>query len=486
MTPAIAVLILATLPSAPPGLPNFDFTAERLTHWEGNGFVRTAGGVSSADTGDKGQTAILHRTFRIPSGAAFIRYRAAVVRPEGVEPGKTLDVVLEAAAREIIPKIVRRGDSWASASRLLPAEKGRPREYLWNVEKHAGRRVRIALIDSDDRAGCHVVCSGFELVTRDDINAGQFAEAIRKLEAGHKLRRMVRYTSDHFLAYSNADAGYTEYRLDNCEMIHADFFKHFRKLGFAVMAPSEKMMVVVFDTQAGFEAYLGQSMPSAVTGIYHTQSNRLVVYDFATNRAFAEGSKRLESEAKRGISDLDVHRRSVLLGRYVRERRNDTNISTIMHEVAHLLSFNSGLLNRAGDVPVWLAEGLAVYCESTIGGAWQGIGESNPGRASVLAGPARGRGDFLSLRSLVASDDWIRKASRVDQVVLGYSQSWALFRMLMEEQPEKLSAYLKTIHSRRTKEHRLTDFAEAFGADMAKLERRYQGYMMGVAKREAR
>jgi hypothetical protein len=486
MSSALALLLLTALPGGAPVLPNLDFGAERLTHWEGDGFTRTATGVSSADTGTKARTGILHRTFSVPAGAAYVRFSAAAIRPDGVGPGEALDVVLEAAGREIIPKLVRQSHSQVNVPRLLPPEKGKPRNYLWNVEKHTGRRVRIALIDADSRPGCHVVCSGFQIVTRDEINYHQFADAVRKLEATHKLRRMSRYTTDHFLAYSNADPAYTEYRLDNCEMIHAEFFKHFRKRGFAVAAPEEKMMAVLFDTQSGFEAYLGRSMPAAVTGVYHPPSNRLVVYDFATNRAFAAVSKHLTTEAKRGVSDLDRHRRSVYFGRYIHERRNDTNISTIMHEVAHQLSFNGGLLNRNGDVPLWLAEGLAVYCESTIGGAWQGIGESNPQRAAVLAGPAKGRGEFLTLRSLIENDDWIRKAARVDQVLLGYSQSWALFRMLIEEQPEKLKAYLETIRIRRAPEHRLADFAAAFGADLAKLERRYQGYMRGIARREAK
>jgi hypothetical protein len=485
MTAALALLLVATVPGRAPALTNLDFRAEGLAHWEGKGFDRMASGVTSADTGARGRTGILHRTFQVPVGAVYIRFSAAAVWPEAVEPGETLDVVLEAAGREMIPKLIRRGDSWVNAPRLLPAEKSALREYIWNVEKYAGRRVRIALIDADERAGCHVVCSGFQLVTRDDINAHQFTVAVRKLETAHKLRRMSRYNSARFLAYSNADPAYTEYRLDNCETIHAEFFRHFRKRGFAVVAPVEKMMVAIFDTQTGFEAYLGESMPASVTGIYHTRSNRLVVYDYATNRAFAAVSKHLASEAKRGVSDLDRHARSVLFGRYVQERRNDTNISTIMHEVAHQLSFNCGLLDRTGDVPAWLAEGLAVYCESTSGGAWQGVGEANPQRAAVLAGPAKGRGEFLALRSLVANDDWLRKATRVEQVLLGYSQSWALFRMLMEEEPRKLKAYLETIRARRSAEHRLADFAAAFGTDLAKLERRYRGYVRDVATREA-
>ena len=43
----------------------------------------------------------------------------------------------------MLPKLVRRADGWVDAPRLLPAEKGALREYLWDVEKHTGRRVRI-------------------------------------------------------------------------------------------------------------------------------------------------------------------------------------------------------------------------------------------------------------------------------------------------------------------------------------------------------
>jgi hypothetical protein len=482
MSPAPAVLVLAALSA---GEAHLDFAAG-AKHWEGAGFALSRGGASSADGSGKGGTALMHRTFRLPAGASVIRFRAAAVRPAGVAPGKALDVVLQDARREVVPRAVRQGAGWVAAPRLLPPEGGKPRQYVWNVEKYAGRLVRIALIDADDRPGCHVVCSGFEVVTKDDINAYQFHQEMRKLEGRNKLARTRLYFSKHFMACSNADEAYTEYRLDNCETIHADFFEHFRKRGFEVTAPGERMMVAVFDAQAGFEAYLGRTMTSAVTGLYHLRSNRLVVYDYATNRSFAQTRRQLEGLAKRGRSDLDRERRTVTIGRYVRERRNDTNISTIMHEVAHQLSFNCGLLNRTGDVPVWLAEGLAVYCESTTGGAWQGIGEANPNRARVLAGPAKGEGEFLSLRALVSGDDWIRKAKRVEGVVLGYSQSWALFRMLFEEEPGKLKAYLKAIHARRTPDHRLADFATAFGADLAKLEQRYQGYMRAIAKREAK
>jgi hypothetical protein len=478
------IVTLALLAASTGGLPNLDFAAG-LTHWEGDGFTAAKGQVSSADRDGKGRTAVLHRTFTVPAGVREVRFQAALVRPDGFAAGGTLDVVLEGAGRDYLPRRVREGEKWVAAPTLLPAEGGRLRSYSCDTSRHAGRRVRIALVDSDARPGCHVVASGFELVTGDDLNARDFSDVMRKLEKTHKLRRAVRYDSRHFMAMSNADVAQTEYRLYNCETIHALFFRHFRRRGFEAREPAERMMVAIFDSHQGMEAYLGEKVSQAITGVYNRRTNRLVVYDYATNPVFVAGKRRLEDQAKRGATDLERERRMVTFGRFVRDRRDDTNLSTMMHEVAHQLSFNCGLLNRDGDVPVWLAEGLAVYCESTVNGAWQGIGESNPSRARALAAALQGRGGFLPLQKLVGSDDWIRKAKTVNEVVLGYAQSWALFRLLMEEQPKKLKAYLEMIHPRRANEHRLGDFGAAFGS-LERLERRYQEYLRTIARNEGK
>jgi hypothetical protein len=480
MSWTLAVLLGASAAAAPP--PNLDFSAGKLSHWDGQGFALTPAGASSAGCAGK---ALLHRTLVLPASATAVHFTAAAYRPDGTEPGEMLDVVLEAANRDFLPLEVRSGEKWVPAARVGGPDGRRLRQYRWPVEGYAGRRVRLALVDSDERPGCHLVVGGFQVVTRDDGNARLFAQDMQKLQKEHGLGRMLRYDSKHFLALSNADAGYTEYRLYNCETIYGDFFGHFRKRGFAVRAPAEKMMVAIFATQSGLEAYIGHKMSAAVTGLYHPPSNRLVVYDYASNRAFLAGKKFYEDAARSGSTDLERERRTVTFGRHIRDRRDDTNISTVMHEVAHQLSFNCGLLNRKGDVPAWLAEGLAVYCESTVKGAWQGIGEPNPGRAGTLAGPARGRGEFLPLRALASGDDWLRKATTVDQVVLGYAQSWALFRLLIREQPKQLRAYLQTIYPRRTSEHRLADFVAAFGGDLPKLERRFRAYLYEVVRKEA-
>src|SRR5262249_29214791 len=162
-----------------------------------------------------------------------------------------------------------------------------------------------------------------------------------------------------------------------CELLHQMFLNHFRVKGFRVKEPPVRLMIALFDSPDGFEAYLGVPMPEMVTGVYDPPSNRLVVYDFGRNRALVRDRKAGERFAQ------PLH--WACAGQYVRgtlelragQLRADLNLSTIMHEAAHQLSFNTGLLNRHGDCPVWLAEGLATYCEATEQGSWQGIGAPN-------------------------------------------------------------------------------------------------------------
>ncbi len=441
--PFTLVLLLGSAVVAAP-VANLDFADGRRTHWTGEGFYVTTGtssgpslrcGVCSSDVGTNGRTALLHRTFVVPPGAGAITFKAAAVRPAGVASDKPLEITLEAAGGRYIPRQVREGNGWRSAPHLLPGHNGRPHEYLWPVEDLIGQPVRIVLHDADDRPGCYVFCTGFRMVSADEWNGRAFAAHMIRLERTHHLAPMARLDSKHFRAISNAAEEYTEERLYNCETIYAVFFTHFRKKGFKVREPGSRLMAAIFDSQAGFEAYLGQPMPSTTTGIYHPPSNRLVVYDYARNRSFVAGKKKGEQLAGQLGTPLDRQRFSGSFSRFAQARRADANVGTIMHEVAHQLSFNSGLLNRDGDVPLWLAEGLACYCEATANGSWQGIGEPNAQRAGTLAGPARGNGPFLPLRDLLTSDNWMRKAPSVQQVLLGYAQSWALFRMLMEQRP---------------------------------------------------
>jgi hypothetical protein len=275
-------------------------------------------------------------------------------------------------------------------------------------------------------------------------------------------------------------------RLRNCELLYSDFFDHFRRKGFAPQPPPTKLMVAIFDTQAGFEAYLGRKMSPFITGIYHPATNRFVTYDYGQNENFLAEKLKAEREGARIETHMDRKRYFETLYRQAREFRTGANIGTVMHETAHQLSFNCGLLNREGDKPLWLAEGLACYCEPTQDGTWLGIGEPNHERIAKLAEALRGKTRLFNLQYLLTNDAWATVKDEDQRMLVGYAQCWAHFRMLMEEQPKAMRAYLELIHPRRTPEHRLTDFQQVFGADLNRMEQRHTRYLKDLVQRYAR
>jgi hypothetical protein len=478
-------LVCAAL-GAGPGDDNLDFHKGTLAGWQGNGFhVTTASrlgpslrcGVTSSDSVNPKHKGQLHRAVVIPARASVLRCSAYATRGIFDEPEGTLDIVLYTSGNQIIPKKVLTTEDWEPADALLDASKGKPRDYQWNVSKYAGQTLGLVLIDEDKRPGCYVYCSGFHFVAKDAYEGRDFSRSMAKLAREHELAPMTRFDSKHFIALSNADDDFSELRLHNCELIYDLFYEHFRSRGFRLQEPSSKLMVAIFDSQTGFEAYLQQKMPVAVTGIYHPGTNRLVVYDFAQSNALVAQEQQARKVSRQIGNELERQRFLGTVSRRSQEIRTGVNIATIMHEVAHQLSFNSGLLNREGDVPVWLAEGLACYCEPAENGSWQGIGEVNRERINTLVRHAANRGSFLPLRSLVASDEWLRGANAGQTAILGYAQSWALFHMLMSEEHLKLRAYLSSIYDRRTPDVRWADFAEAMGPNLHGLQERYAKHL---------
>jgi hypothetical protein len=144
------------------------------------------------------------------------------------------------------------------------------------------------------------------------------------------------------------------------------------------------------------------------------------------------------------------------------------------------------MLNRKEgyDVPIWLAEGLACYCEATDNGTWQGIGELNPERIDTLIPQVSKAKGWISLEDLIGSDDWLR--GKCPQPILGYAQSWALFRMLMEEHPHKMPGYLQRVYRQQAPGRRVQDFLDSFGMDLPRMQLRLGEYMKDLIDRHSR
>jgi hypothetical protein len=486
---AFAVLLTGLVPAqASPG-DNLNFATGTLAGWRGYGFYVTTAdprgpstslGVCSSDRGGRGRKGELRYTFVVPPGAAALQCNAYAFCRRGLKPDDRLDIHVITAENHVLPRRVQAAAGWESAEVMLPRQNGKARAYSWDLSGLVGHKVQIVLRDDDDRPGCHLFCSGFRLTGADEVADIDFGAQMKRLEREFKLTPFTAFESKHFIAWSNADADFTKRRVRNCELIYALFVDHFQRRGFDVQAPPAKLMVAVFDSPGGMEAFLGQKMPSAVTGVYSRLTNQLVLYDLSQNAAVLAHREKALAEARNLRNDQDKLRYLETIHRHASEWSQDGGLSTAMHETAHHLSFNCGLLNRQGDVPVWLAEGLATYCEATDQGGWQGIGEPNPMRIFVLDTVLRRQGKFIPLRALVEDDRW---RDQEGAALLGYSQSWALFRMLIQEEPEKLRRYLTLIYARRAPESRLLDFGEVFGANLDRLEQRYEEYMRQLVLR---
>lgn len=481
----LTLLWCAAVPTQPAQLPNLDFEEGTQVHWQGTGFALRPGKqeprcVTSDDGHNPGGKAMLRYVFVVPPGSGRLHFSAHAVHAAGCPPDKRMNVYLLGEKHRRVPKLRLTDAGWTPTSVLLPLAKGATHQYCWDVSGEVGATLQIVLLDEDERAGCHVVCSGFRIERADEGQVRQFAADIKALEQQHKLAPLAKFDSRNFTAWSNADTDFTAMRLRNCEALYYAFFQHFERKGFQLRPPAARLMVTVFDSQRGFEAYLGHKMPNHLVGTYHPESNRLVVYDLNQNHGvLANKEKALKSGQKIAL-DVDRVNYVQAVERWARDACTDANIATTMHEAAHQVSFNCGLLNRRGDMPIWLAEGLACYCEATDKGSWQGIGQPNPERLRVLAQVVSGKGKLIPLADLVGPADW-RKDGRT--LPVGYAQSWALFHLLMHERPKALREYLKLVHERQTPDHRLTDFRQAFGADLARLDRELADYVHGLVQR---
>jgi hypothetical protein len=296
----------------------------------------------------------------------------------------------------------------------------------------------------------------------------EFIATMQGLVKKHKMAPIARFDSKRFIAISNAEDGFTRERLKLCEVFHDAFLRHFQSKGFAVHPPEERMMIAIFANNDNFDAYFGRPM-TGIAGVYHTPANRLVLYDYAQNRDIQkQRDKIMERGSTIGNSSARAKWEEAATRR-IDDYSRDLNLSITMHECAHLVSFNCGLLKRNRDVPAWLAEGMATYCEATDQGDWTQLGSPNPLRIRDLA---KAKGSFISVAELVHDDRWVQGS----RVLTGYSESWALYHMLMTERTKELRHYLALIAERRAPESRIADFQEAFG-DIRKLQTRFDAYL---------
>jgi hypothetical protein len=214
--------------------------------------------------------------------------------------------------------------------------------------------------------------------------------------------------------------------------------------------------VVTLTDDRSFAAFLGKKeyalvrqshQGPTVHGVYQPRSNRLVVFD---------------------------HRS---LGREVVPLGGSENLFALAHEATHQLTFNTGLLERGGDVPLCISEGLAMYGEprKTVGRTAPGA--LNERRLHDLTRFGRGKPSWIPLADLLRNDRLLRGPEPLQGVLLAYAESWLFIHYLMSEPSTRvgLRLYLKAIRGRASPDNRLDDARTHLG-DLERLNQELREY----------
>jgi hypothetical protein len=288
----------------------------------------------------------------------------------------------------------------------------------------------------------------------------QERRAIRVIAAKSGLPSFDSTRSRHYLGIGDASDSFRTLTLGDCEAVAADFLDFYQSQGFKVAMPAGRLTVVILADERSLDAFNGhghqQKGPTkangalVVPGHYEPHTNRVVVHD-------------MHSAASR--------------------RTGLANLRLLSHEATHQLTFNTGLLNRRGDVPRSLSEGLAQFGEIR-----KPTGRSAPGQLhlrnlNILATVRRMETPWYPVAQLLADVRLFVLASFARLKDLAYAQSWLLIDYLMKDRSrlEGFRAYLDVIRPRINSEHRLDD-AEKYLGDLDRLNQELLTYFVKLNK----
>ncbi len=258
------------------------------------------------------------------------------------------------------------------------------------------------------------------------------------------------------------------------------------KLGVEMTLPVYALTVVVFATREGFDAFATQLQgPSFLlqenkpVGFYH-QSSRFdgsVIYDmtsFEASRETSRGQSANRTATGTGTtsavvgSDRGSSRvRATKEARAMKSRLNaGDNVSTIVHEITHQLSYRTGLFEFGA--PDWVVEGLAMTFETpnedaALGWRFRGTFPVNDYRLNAFVNYFNTDFSLSSITDVVTSDSFEEELR--DE---GYATAWALFYFALRKKPRELRDYLTRIKTQKrrremTEDERMEEFVASFG-----------------------
>jgi len=267
------------------------------------------------------------------------------------------------------------------------------------------------------------------------------------------------YETAHYVVCHNATPEYARWCAALFERLYRAFTNDWRNRGFDVREPEFPLVAIIFRDRESYARHAREEIGDAVNsviGYYNLQTNRITMYDL-TSGVPGDLTRRLAHPA---------------LAR---------NVATVVHEATHQIAFNCGLHTRLADIPLWVSEGIAVYCETPdlkSRRGWRGFGDVNHARLQRFHRYQRSRPDD-SLITLIQDDARFRDPSEAEDA---YAEAWGLTYFLLRKHEPQFIDYLTQLAAkppivRDSPEARVAEFKAAFGESIADLDAEFLRYM---------
>jgi len=160
----------------------------------------------------------------------------------------------------------------------------------------------------------------------------------------------------------------------------------------------------------------------------------------------------------------------------------ETDMAKVLHEVAHQLSFNSGLQKRKVLYPLWASEGLAMFFERSFLIEYFKSSRYTEIRANQLV-------QLYNKNKLIPLEKFI-SMSRLDQednAIDVYAQAWGFFDFLCERKAMSLKRYFSDLYDNkpgfRDQKTICNEFIRAFGS-MDQLELQWKNFLEVLSARQ--
>ena len=246
------------------------------------------------------------------------------------------------------------------------------------------------------------------------------------LPAGFRL-----HNTKHYVVAYDTSREYAEWSSSLLEGLNKALVRYWGRAGIELEKPEFPLPIVIHSTAAAYNAASrGEGVPEGAVGYYHMTTNRVRMYDIT-------GAEELRAGGGRSGSRREISRMLSLPAA-------EPLVATIVHEATHQVCFNTGLMQRYADLPIWLVEGMAAYFEAPGAGTsrgWSGIGRVNDRRLQTFQRNLP-KWNGASLTSLLASDDRLRDPRRAGEA---YADAWALNYYLIKKHGDDYVAYVKEL-----------------------------------------